>query len=494
MTNGTPPSFSRSRKWNLSLNTAVVLVSVLALAVMINYLAARHFGRVAWSSSVQTKLSPRTQQVLSLVSNDVKIILYFDQREPVYDLSWSLLKSYAFANSRISLETVDYTRNPAAAQLVKAKYQLGDQTDRDIVIFYCQGRKHVVHQNELSDLDTQALISGQGREVRRTHFKGELMFTSALFTVINPRQPKAYFLQGHGEHDVESDEGVTGFSKFGGVLRESAVQFDKLSLEGSGEVPPDCNLLIIAGPHSALMPGTLDKIDRYLNKGGRLLALFSYPPRRTGLEQTLANWGVSVGQNLVSDPKAVVRQNDMVVATYSTHPLIKPLHQLYQLYLILPRSIEPLRSGGSAADAPQVEPLFFTTSAGRIADFKPDGEPYLTGREVSANVSLAVAVEKGGVRNVSADRGATRIVVVGDSYFLANDNIDSEANRQFASQAINWLLARNELLSGLAPRPIQEYKLTMTVSQERAMRWLLLLVMPGTVLLLGFLVWVRRRR
>jgi ABC-2 type transport system permease protein len=493
MTNEPRPSFSPARKWSLSLNTLVVLVSVLALAVMINYLGERHFARFAWSSAIQVKLSPRTLQVLSLVTNDVKIVLYYDRREPLSDLSWSLLKAYSFANNHISIEAVDYPRDPGAAQVAKARYKLSDR-DRDVVIFECQGQKRIVYHSELSDLDTRALMSGQGNEVRRTHFKGEMMFTSALLSVINPRQPKAYFLQRHGEHDVESDDGVSGYSKFGGVLRENAMQFDKLGIESASEIPADCNLLIIPGPRTALMPESLDKIDRYLKQGGRLLTLFNYPPRRTGLVPMLASWGVAVGNNIVVDPKAVVRQYDMVVATFGTHPLVKPFHRDYQLYLIQPRSISPESSGPTGANAPQVETLFYTTAGGIAWDLRADGTPQRTGGEIATNVPLAVAVEKGGVRNVSADRGSTRIVVVGDSYFLANDNIDRDANRQFASQAINWLLARNELLAGLAPRPIHEYKLTMTVSQEAAVRWILLLVMPGAVLLIGLLVWIRRRR
>jgi len=493
MTNQPRPSFSPSRKWSLSLNTLVVLFSVLALGVMINYLGERHFERFAWSSAIQVKLSPRSLQVLSLVTNDVKIVLYYDRREPLYDLSWSLLKAYSFANRHILIEAVDYPGNPGGAQDIKARYKLSDR-DRDIVIFECGGQKRIVYHSELSDLDTRALMSGQGNEVRRTHFKGELMFTSAILSVINPRQPKAYFLQRHGEHDVESDEGVSGYSKFGGVLRENAMQFDKLVLEGTGEVPADCNLLIIPGPRTVFLPETLEKIDRYLKQGGRLLTLFNYPPRRTGLEPLLANWGVAVGNNVVVDPKAVVRQYDMVVAAFGTHPLVKPFHHYYQLYLIQPRSIGPESSGPAGVNAPQVEGLFFTTANGVAWDIRADGTPQRTGHEIATNVCLAVAVEKGGVRNVSADRGSTRIVVVGDSYFLANDNLDTEANRQFASQAINWLLARNELLSGLAARPIHEYKLTMTERQEEAVRWILLLVMPGAVLLIGLLVWLRRRR
>ena len=105
-----------------------------------------------------------------------------------------------------------------------------------------------------------------------------------------------------------------------------------------------------------------------------------------------------------------------------------------------------------------------------------------------------VAVEKGAIRGVTADRGATRIVVCGDSLFLSNGTIESVANRDFATYAVNWLLARNELLVGLAPQPIKEYKLSMTKSQQANVSWLLIAGMPGFVLFLGTLVWFRRRK
>ena len=44
-----------------------------------------------------------------------------------------------------------------------------------------------------------------------------------------------------------------------------------------------------------------------------------------------------------------------------------------------------------------------------------------------------VAVEKGAIKDVITERGSTRMVVVGDSLFLANHQIDSAANRDFAA-------------------------------------------------------------
>src|SRR5678816_3157788 len=99
----------------------------------------------------------------------------------------TLLKAYANANSHISIDLVDYVRDPGKAQLVKGKYKLSDVGARDLVIFDCKGAQKTVLASELSEYDIQPLLNLENREIRRTHFKGELLFTSALLKVITPR-------------------------------------------------------------------------------------------------------------------------------------------------------------------------------------------------------------------------------------------------------------------------------------------------------------------
>lgn len=493
-----PPSFSRGRKWNLSLNTLVAILAVLALVLMSNYLAARHFKRWSWSSNAQAELSPMSMKVLAGVTNAVKVTLYFDKKEPLAEMSWNLLKAYRNANHLIQVESVDYIHEPGAAQLVKTRYKLGD-ADRDVVIFSCQDRIKVVPQGELSDIDIQPLVTGQSQEAKRTHFKGEALFTSALLNVITTRQPKAYFLEGHGEHSPDSDNSLDGYSRFAGVLRENNVQYDKLRLEGSAGVPADCNLLIIAGPRGALHNEVLEKINRYLQAGGRLFVLFRnfYDVQRdTGLEELMGSWGVAVGRNIIVDEKHFVSPNkaDLVSFTFGSHPVMRPIY-MHQLYMVMPRAVSKDPRAPSTPDAPQIDSLLFTSEHGRIpagvenGSFSPPAANDLVG-----NISLMVAVEKGGVRSIDPNRGTTRMIVAGESLFLGNNGIDREANHDFASHAINWLLARPELLVNIAPKPITDYKLTMTGAQMTTARWLLLGAFPGSVLLLGSLVWLRRRR
>jgi ABC-type uncharacterized transport system involved in gliding motility auxiliary subunit len=497
MTNGTLQSFSGSRKWNASLNVALSLVAVLALVLMVNYLAARHFRRATLASSQRTELSPLTKEVLASLTNDIKVTVYYDRGEPLYESVWSLLKEYAFANSRIQVDVVDYTRDPGAAQLAKANYKLSLPTDKNLVIFDCSGRPNpkVVYQSDLSDLDLQDLIAGKSKEVRRTHFKGEMLFTSAILSVTSPRSLKAYFLQGHGEHQPESEDKLMGYSEFAAVLRENNIQVDKLNLAGTAEVPPDCHLLIIAGPVNPLLTEELDKIGRYLRQGGRLFALFNFnsAEKPLGLEELLGNWGVAVGDNVVFDKDNSFTGKDMVVSHFASHPITRPLYQS-GIYVVLPRSVGKLRGGSPGADGSAVEPIAFTGPRGHVVTDVRKGDFYATARDTIGTVPLVTAVEKGKLSGVTADRGATRLVVCGESIFLGNETIHKAANRDFASLAVNWLLDRSQLVNAIGPRPIKEYRLNMTKRQMVTARWLLMVGLPGAVLLLGFLMSVRRRK
>jgi hypothetical protein len=145
------------------------------------------------------------------------------------------------------------------------------------------------------------------------------------------------------------------------------------------------------------------------------------------------------------------------------------------------------------ADAAQVEVLAATSTnaIGRIKIIGATGAATL--REEKGSFPLIVAVEHGSIKNVT-ERGVTRILVIGDSLCFDNGLLDTKANHYFANAAINWLVDRPQmLLAGIGPKYIKEYKIVLTSSQTRKLRWLLLAGMPGSILLFGGLVWLRRR-
>ena len=496
--NGDRPSFSLARRWNVLLNVTLAVAAVFALAVMVNYLAARHFQRMFWATESQTKLSPRTFQVLALLTNTVHITVYFDSDDDLYGRVTALLKEYQFASPKIEVERVDYIRDAAAAKLVKAKYQFGQVTDKNLVIFECNGSKRIVSSSELSDYDVQSFVNQKTKDVKRTAFRGEMMFTSAIFNVVAPRALRAYFLRGHGEQNPESTDQAIGYSKFAAILKDECnIPCATLTLLNAPEVPADCSLLIVAGPTDAFPKEDLEKIQRYLDQGGRMLALFNYYSvgRPTGLEKLLAQFDVVVGDNLVVDiENSPMRTGKGVVpAELGNHPLVARL-QNSQIYLSLPRSIRQAKAGGPRSSSTKVDELLLTGPNSIVVTDIRKGVPQMNPNlDTRGAVPLMAAVEKGSLPGVSAERGATRLAVIGDSFFLQNDGIESVANRDFAGHVVNWLVDQGVLLSGVAPRPVKNYRITMTQAQLAATRWILLVGLPGGVLLIGALVWWRRR-
>jgi hypothetical protein len=486
-------SFSAARRLGAGLGVIASVLALAAIVVMGNYLSSRHHERFHWTGDTRFELSPQTLRVLGAATNDVAVTVLFDREEALFPAVMGLLTEYAQACPRLKLEHVNYRRDPGRAQLVAARHQLASG-ESDLVIFELGGRHKIVRASELSDYDIAPLLAGQ-KEVKRSAFKGEPLFTGAIAALLQARQPVAYFLKGHGEHDPASENKLIGYTRFATLLQQKGIEIRPLNLASSAEVPEDCQLLIIAGPKSRIDPAELERLERYLQRGGRVLALLSfYQSQRevTGIEGLMDNWGIVVGNNYVLDTANSIRGNDVLVTNFTSQPIVTPLRGR-RVHLLLPRSVMPKQ--GPAASALKPQPLFLTGPDGISASELSDGGALRTvaGKDIKGAIPLAVAVERGSIQGLGGDLSAARLLVVGESLFLGNEMILNGANLEFASLAINWLLDRPGDLAGLAARPLREYRIMLTKTQMIQLRWSLLAVFPGAVLLVGGLVWWRRR-
>lgn len=171
----------------------------------------------------------------------------------------------------------------------------------------------------------------------------------------------------------------------------------------------------------------------------------------------------------------------------SVHPIVRALAREHlRIQMDRPRPIFALSRGPGAP----------TLTA--VAATSTNGIPWPGDRVAASSASrlqpppytVVAAIEQGVING----HDGTRIVVAGDSDFLDDRMIDGAANHYFASQTLDWLLQRPEALMGdIGPRPIKEYQLFLTELQMAQLRWLFLAAMPGVVLFLGGLVWLRRR-
>ncbi|MGN6555389.1 MAG: DUF7088 domain-containing protein, partial [Verrucomicrobiota bacterium] len=246
------PSFSRGRKWTIGFNVALVTVLVLAVTVMTNYLSGHYFKRLHLSSNTRIELSPRTVGFVQSITNPVQVTLYYDKDETLFSDVSELLKEYHALNSKIRIRTVDYLRDPGSAEELRIKYNLGASTNKNWVIFDCDGHVQKVEGGTLAQYTLEQVPNPTALEYRKkpVAFNGEMLFTAALLGTVNPKPLHAYYLEGHGEHPVNDQP--MGFDKFLSMVQQNYIQVAPLQLSGTNAIPEDCNLLIIAGPRDAM--------------------------------------------------------------------------------------------------------------------------------------------------------------------------------------------------------------------------------------------------
>jgi hypothetical protein len=495
--NDTPkPSFSSGRRWLGAFSTAVAAAAALALVIMFNYLASGHSRRFQLSRDAAFNLSRQTKTVLASLTNDVQVTKFFQsdgENEEIYGLTSALLAEYQSANPRhIHVRLLDYTRFAGEAKELLAKLDLKGPREKDFVLFESNGHHKIVYAREMADYDYSDLMARRSKYVRRSAFRGELLFTGYIYDVSNPQALKSYFLHGHGENDPGNPSGEPenlgdhGYSKLAAILKEECdSDWDRLSLLGTNDIPHDCQLLIVAGPRQGeFLPGEVDKIAAYLKNGGRLLALLTKP---CGLEPMLAKqWGVRLGNSRVvdKDPRFNETPYTFRTAQLSSHLIVNALiKDETPIVMVWPRPLSPVEDRGKIPGAPDVT-ILAATSEGGVDENNHAGI-----------YPLLAAIEQGVIKGVDTPRsGGTKIVVAGDSDFLDDQVIAYTGNHVFAKLALSWLLQRPAIMiEGIGPQPIKEYSLHLTSAQGSAVRWLFLAAMPASILSLGALVWLRRR-
>ena len=475
------PSFSRAQRWKNICDRTLRTLLVLAVVLMVNYLGAKFSHRLYLSSQTGVQLSPRTLAVLHSLTNQVEVTLYFDRQSDFYPDVKAVLDEYAAASKKISVRLVDYVRDAGEAQKTKLKYNLNGAADKDLIIFSCGERTKIVPSSMLLEYGAVGMTPDKKVDIRPVRFNGEVFFTSRILALQSPQPLKAYFLVGHNEL-LPNDSSQLGFQKFGLLLQQNYFALGALNLTANTDVPDDCNLLVIAAPGAPFEEVEVQKLEKYLREGGRLFVLFGTGSLEhvTNLEPLLQRWGVRAARDYVKDPES--SDSGVFVASYGKHPVTDSLPPL-SLKLYVPR---PVNKASLPNTSPlQVDELLYSSENSLLAEDRT---------AAPAKYPLACAVEQKAVAGVVNPRGNARILVTGDAIFLGNTAIETGSNRDFLNAAVNWLVDRPQLVAGIGPRSITEFRLLLTDHQQQQLRWLLLGALPGGVLFLGWLVWLVRRQ
>ena len=473
----------QSRSGRYGSMSAIGLMAFLGILVAVNYLASRQNKRWDLTANQVYSLSDQTVKILKELDAPVTFTVF--DRELALDGYRKQMEAYTYQSSKVSAEYIDPEKNPLRARAA-----------------------------EITALGT-VLIQYKDRTERVSSMQ-EQAVANALVKAITGETRKVYFTQGHGEKDhVSTDR--TGYSAIAQALSTDNYGVEKVVLAQTREVPADATVLVVAGPATDFLQPELEAVERYLAKGGKLLALID-PPAGTSsttplLDGLLQSWGFALGMNIVVDASGIGQllgtdASVPVVANYPPHPITEN----FQLMTAFPlaRSVVAGDAATSGGRTPEVfaqtgaqswaetDLVAITSGGGRVELNEDKGDrpgPISLAAAVSAPATEAPAPPPPAEGAAPAENKPTpqsRVVVIGDSDFASNGILGVQGNRDFFQNTVNWL-AQQEGLIAIRPREPEDRRITMTAEAQNMVFWLSIFGIPGFIFALGLLNWRGRR-
>ena len=439
---------------NLLVYTAVGV----AIVVLANWFVSRHNHRWDLTPNKKYSLSPQTTKVLKELDRDIAIYA-FDRQRRFGELR-DVLDNFSSVNNRVTVQYVDPDRQPTLAK------EFAVRSYGTIVV--ASGDRHFEAQGQTEEGVANALIR---------LLKG---------------QKSVYFVQGHGERDIESSE-RGGYEKIQKEIQNENYVVKTLVLLQTPRIPEDCALLVIAGPRNDYLPPETETIRKYVAGGGRALFLLDPGVPLPDLAGLLAEWKVKVRNDLVIDQNEIAQlfgasPSMPLIMKYGSSPIVEPLARSATLFP-LTRSFEietESKAGVTAESLCETSPDSFG-----VTDYNPSMREvsYRPGKDVKGPLTVAVSGTTAGEGEKKAEG---RFVVLGTSALAANNYLSFQSNRDFFMNAVNWLSADENLIS-IRPKPPESQQLNLNPQQMRRILYAGVLGLPLLIIAAGTTVWWRRR-
>ncbi len=452
----------RRRSTQYGTNSVVMILIVVGILGMINFLGKKHHKRVDLTSAKLYSLSDQSRKVVQGLKGAVKI-LYFD-REPSQSLNDLMAEYKGVDSSKIDFKTIDPQKDPAQAK------QHGITRFKETVVAY-------------------------GSKSEKVETPQEESITNAILKVTREKNKVVYFLEGHKEGDINDNQEAKGFAVAKKAIESQNYEVKSINLGQNPAIPDDCSVLVMAGPQVALLPTEVPLIDKFVDAGGKVM-LLQDPDTTAGLDELLKKWKIALENNVVVDSSGIGQLLGMgpaapLVTGYESHSITKDLTRS-MTFFPLARSVKTVENAGSAFNSS----ILFKSSEASWGEtnLKSGSARYDEGADVKGPVSLGIV----STMTVAGDdkekkRGKeARVVLVGDSDFASNAYFQQQRNGDLFLNAVSWLAEDEDLIS-VRPRNQENRSIQLTRASSSVLFWVTLVLLPGSALVSGILVWLRRR-
>ena len=477
------------RKWLIDGSRTLSLV-LLILAAFLGI----NTGMKVWDLTPidlsQEKLYTLTDESKERVKNiDKDVHLYFvGYTDDNADLT--LAKQYKDANERIVAEAVDSESRPDLVE----KYGIQDTGSSGIIV-ECGDRSKVLTASDLVTYDSTTYEKISIAEEK---------LTSAILSVTTDDIPKVYFLEGYS--DFTLDYNMYYLSVY---LENEVTEVDTLNILSTGNVPDDCDTLVITSPSQDFSNEAKTAIIDYINRGGNILwlnAAMAVSADLPNVNEVLALYGVNpfeVGVIRETDSSRMVANSpDLVIPNLGYSKITE---DIYSDGIILANPTKVNINEDGLEDLNVVETELATTSEGAYfrTNFNNSSAAAAEGEETGSFV-VGAELEKT-ITEANEETGTSAVtstlIIFGENYFISDYPFTQESqysaiqvssyNKDLVLNSLAYLSDREEDITARKSTGTVTY--TATEQQDTIVR-IIIFSVPAVIILAGLIVWQKRRR
>lgn len=476
-----------SRKGSYSVG---MIAAAVIIVVLINLIAGRlpeNIRNIDISDNRIYEITDTSKELLKGLDSEVSLTVYAE-KSSTDDRIKTFLSKYAALSDKISVEWVDPVQHPSALK--------ENNVDSDTILVKCEdtGKTATVAFSDILVTDYSSYYTTGSTSV--SEFDGEGQLTGAINSVINSESSKIYYTSGHGEGSFS-----TSLSE---LFEKNNMETEELNLMMKGEIPDDCELLMINGISSDLTEDEKNSILTYLQNGGKVFVILGDITGNTpNLDALLAEYGMEKTEGYIADTERCYQGN-----YYYIFPNVSTSGDLSNNLtsgMVLMANAHGLTLTDPARDSISSQ-SFLTSSENAYAVTEDDQEQgsYVLGAVATESVTVTASGDSSGNAAASAETDSAsgdgsetkeaRLTVISSDSMINSQITDSFTNLDNLTLFMNAVSANFDGQENLAipSKSLQVSYNTMRFAGPISL--LLIFGIPVIILIFGFCKWWKRRK
>ncbi|MDR3354201.1 MAG: GldG family protein [Synergistaceae bacterium] len=455
--------------------TIAMAAVTLACAVLVTLLAEEAEDRFGlhWDLTRNRvySISEATRNVLSLLDGEIVIYTVYPTGEEDMTIG-ELLRRYEMASPCVTVRNIDPVRSPLFTRQFEGD---GGRIENSSIIVTKAGEG-----NDYRVIKAQNLYEWRLDDDRlyAVGLVAEQRVTSAILSLMGGPQPRAYFVEGHGERRMSD------LYYLSGLLENENYVVQSYNLIYNDVRLAENDLLFFAAPARDLNDEEVGLLEEFFKNGGRAAFYIDiFAPKMPNFERALGLFGLGLRPELMVESDAERFLNDTVILSplAEDHPATSMLRES-GLSPVMPRC-----RGVSITEVTGVRnSALYVTSNKSFGKTDPLSSTLeREEHDIEGPFALAAAAEN------LEDK--SRILLFGSTDFITSfEAVRFAGNLAAFMGGVIWLSGQGMSVA-IQPKSLVDPPLQLGSSSDVfSLMALVICVIPLAVLVLGYAVWRRR--